>query len=127
MNKTIKEMWLKSLRSGEYKQGFRTLHQSYCDDHEYCPLGVLMDLYMKDTERSAWIKLYTSGKYVCYCPSYGKIHNTSELSVEVCKWSGLDLCNPILIVNGNYCTCTFINDNIRYTFEQIATLIEESL
>jgi hypothetical protein len=40
MNKTLKKVWVKALRSGEYKQIEERLHS----DEGYCCLGVLCDL-----------------------------------------------------------------------------------
>lgn len=40
MNKKIKKLWLKALRSGEYKQGKLALRIK----NKYCCLGVLCDI-----------------------------------------------------------------------------------
>lgn len=45
MKKEIADRWVAALESGEYKQGQRRLR---CND-EYCSLGVLCDLYSKET------------------------------------------------------------------------------
>lgn len=45
MDKQIAEMWADALESGEYRQGREYL----CFDNRYCCLGVLCELYVKNT------------------------------------------------------------------------------
>jgi hypothetical protein len=45
MNKDIKQKWIKALRSGEYTQGNGRLKNK---DNQYCCLGVLCDLALKE-------------------------------------------------------------------------------
>ena len=48
MKKVVKRQWLKALRSGEYKQGNGRLYtapQYEGQDHNFCCLGVLENLY----------------------------------------------------------------------------------
>jgi len=44
MNKTIKDNWIKALRSKEYVQGRTSLRQKDNSDYHYCCLGVLADI-----------------------------------------------------------------------------------
>jgi len=46
MKEVIKKKWVAALRSGEYKQGQRQLHNA--DGDKFCCLGVLCDLAAKE-------------------------------------------------------------------------------
>ena len=52
MKKNVMELWVKALRSGEYKQGIGTLRKASTKSasDEYCCLGVLCDI----SKRGAW-------------------------------------------------------------------------
>lgn len=51
MNEEWKDKWVKALRSGEYQQGKELL----CDDkNNFCCLGVLTDLVIKETKEFGW-------------------------------------------------------------------------
>ena len=52
MKKRVKKLWVEALRSGGYKQGRKRLR--YGDT--YCCLGVLCDLYRKETGEGKWNK-----------------------------------------------------------------------
>jgi hypothetical protein len=47
----VREKWVAALRSGEYTQGTRALNR----DGKFCCLGILCDLYHKETGQGAWI------------------------------------------------------------------------
>ena len=47
MNRQIKDKWITALRSGEYNQDSDGGYLKTCDG--YCCLGVLCDLYVKET------------------------------------------------------------------------------
>jgi hypothetical protein len=50
MKPDIKQKWVNDLKSGEYKKGKGYLHK----EDTYCCLGVLCDLYQKETGQGAW-------------------------------------------------------------------------
>lgn len=115
MDKRIKKMWVDALRSGEYEQGRgmlkRTQYEYDCG-HEvcrYCVLGVLCDLYEKET-----------GKEVehNYFPTF-----------EVAEWAGWvdGYRSPRVEVNGMRESVLQLNDAHHWTFEEIADLIEEQM
>jgi len=56
MKTHIKELWLTALNSGEYKQGRNTLKDKL---NRFCCLGVLCDLYIKETGDGEWDTLPT--------------------------------------------------------------------
>ncbi len=79
MNPTIKSKWIKALRSGKYKQGKGALRPT---TNTYCCLGVLTDLYTKET-KTEWTKLRA-------CKHYALADYTELLPFNVQKWAGLD-------------------------------------
>ena len=51
MKKNIANKWIKALTSNKYKQGRNVLcHQGANKQYKYCCLGVLCDLYTKDSD-----------------------------------------------------------------------------
>src|SRR6267378_4402002 len=52
MNPDIKAKWIAALESGEYIHGHGVLRSL---DNKYCCLGVLCDLYHKETGKGVWI------------------------------------------------------------------------
>lgn len=58
MNEAIKKEWVDALRSGQYKQGTGWLCKEVNGEREYCCLGVLTDLAIKngiDIEVTAYL------------------------------------------------------------------------
>jgi hypothetical protein len=112
MNPQIKQKWVDALRSGDYQQTQRRLH----DENGFCCLGVLCDLYGK--EHNVEWNLANNGhnyefqKFESYLPS------------SVMKWADLEYRNPP--VNDEESTLVRLNDS-GSTFAQIANLIEEQL
>lgn len=51
MNEAVKEMWKAALISGEYEQGVGDLKSPR---DKYCCLGVLSELYRKETGKGEW-------------------------------------------------------------------------
>lgn len=108
MNKTIKKLWLKALRSGKYKQGEQSLRTKY---NEFCCLGVLCDLHAKKFKHR-WIGL----QY---------LSNNSFLPRVVIKWAGLENKNP-KIKSKEAENLSNANDN-GTSFKRIANIIEKQL
>lgn len=105
MNPEIKQRWVAALRSGEYKQGRNFLFR----DGRHCCLGVLCDLYTKETG-IAWTA--PSGQ---------------SLPSEVIKWSEVASWSPRVDVGHGKMGLAQINDSGEYDFPTIADLIERSL
>jgi len=77
MDPRIRDMWADALESGEYSKGQGYLKLS----GEYCCLGVLTDLYVKETgDENVW-------KY-----------NNDTLTNTVMEWAGLAVRNPKVMV-----------------------------
>lgn len=118
MNEQIKQCWIEALRSGEYQQT-----QGYLrTDTGYCCLGVLTDLYIKETGE----KWTDNGCSYTFCGS------NSFLPQCVVDWADLESCFPRIAKNDgqfNYLHCmedlflASINDKGK-SFEEIADLIE---
>ena len=111
MNKKVKTLWLKALRSGEYKQVQLQLKR----DDRYCCLGVLCDLAVK----AGVIKGFSGRAF--YLPS------------AVRAWAGLDGRNPTVTYRYRAGGITMSNLNDGTTdiasksFKQIARYIERDL
>ena len=77
MDAQLKEKWIAALESGEYKQGTGFLRSI---KNEFCCLGVLCDVFQKETEKGEW----QNGHFV-----YGESNNVflpsylaSEISIS---------------------------------------------
>lgn len=128
MNKEIKQKWLNALRSGEYKQGTGCLRSG----NEFCCLGVLTDIYSKETGNGNWndsggftLQVGADPNSNCY-KEYTEI-----LPVFVRDWADLDACDPLVEAydrDGDEIEqqLSAINDEGRL-FSEIADLIEEQL
>lgn len=115
MNPEIKQKWVDALAT--YKQGSYLLRK----DDEFCCLGVLCDIYAKETgvewERRTYINTYFSIE--------GQVE---RLPGKVIKWAGLESEDPVVYIDGkNVAPLTTVNDGLGYTFPQITRLIQEQL
>lgn len=115
MKPEIKARWVAALRSGEYQQGSDFLN---CQGN-YCCLGVLCDLAVKDGE--------------CEWDSRGPVMrmcidgNSVTLPQVVREWAGLPAANPRLIYDDIDLPVSELNDEIGLKFPQLADLIEAQL
>lgn len=135
MNHEIKQAWLDALRSGKYKQGKERLCRINDEqEKEYCCLGVLCDLAVKETNLSAFVK----GRLVLYENEYSMLPKT------VIKWAELDEEdgeNPTVLrgaqiykelgekadKDAQNISLVELNDTIELNFNQIADIIEKYL
>lgn len=109
MKPEIKKRWVEALRSGEYEQGTGRLRWG----DRFCCLGVLTDLFIKETER-VWMLEEDRDP-----PIYAFGGSAGYLSPEVMNWAGIKYCN------GEYGDGVLAKDNDDgQTFEQIADTIE---
>lgn len=124
MNPEVKALWIDALRSDEYEQGNGLLRS---ENNKFCCLGVLQDLAVK----AGIIPEGTlvSGAYEYETTDNGKSATGTTPSVNV--WAGLDsvsglLPNAVQLEEGGSSTSLVaLNDGARYTFSQIADVIEE--
>jgi hypothetical protein len=112
MNPQIKQKWVSALRSGEYQQTQRRLH----DENGFCCLGVLCDLYRKENqlewEHSSYKDVYMFQDTVAFLP------------LSVIEWSDIADSNPP--VNDGDSSLANLNDT-GFTFNEIADVIEDQL
>ena len=123
MKTEIKQKWVEALRSGEYSQGKFKLY----DGINYCCLGVLCQLYLKEID-GTWDILdkpnWDGISDKCH------INGESELlPVAVMDWAELNSGNgdPLVNVDVDIKSLAGLNDSLDYTFAQIADVIEAQL
>lgn len=114
MNKRIKRLWIKALRSGKYQQKQSALRVIEDGTVSYCCLGVLCEVYRGATGKGKW---EGSGFIV------GGAFSTSQLPDPVREWAGMEQANPRL---GRTQTAIELNDSGK-PFIFIADRIEKYL
>jgi hypothetical protein len=131
MNAEIKTKWLEALKSGEYKKGVKALRTP---TNEFCCLGVLCDLYQKETGKGAWNERggFTPDPEAVYGYAQWEYSVTPN---EVREWAGLPTVNPNVpnvdkIATGwssdaSNLSLAEINDNTD-TFDSVIRSIEAS-
>ena len=115
MNQEIKTRWLKALRDGSYKQGHGRLRL----EEEFCCLGVLCDLYIKDTN-SQW---QVSSEWEFGARLYEFRNEITLPPREVLDWAGI---KGNCAVNTQHGTLSSLND-CGLSFNRIAEIIEKDL
>jgi len=141
LNPEIKELWCSSLRSGKYPQGKNVLNCS----GTFCCLGVLSDLAAR-----AGIGKWTQENFYTYAQNHGKDCSifinkngtrcsTSCLIEEVRVWAGLENLDPCVVTTKRQWENIGVKEPVSlrwklsqlndqgFSFETIATLIEEQL
>lgn len=99
MNKNAKK-WIKALRSGKYTQGTGKLR----DKDKFCCLGVACDLY----DKNIWLNL----------------DQANVLPYDVMRWLNLSHNEGSYYNKGRQTFLTYHNDFDKYTFSEIADIIE---
>jgi hypothetical protein len=119
MDKNTKDLWVKALRSGDYRQG---QHQLRTQDDRFCCLGVLCDVFQKETGRGRWdgnhFELAELGTSSAFPPDY----MLAEL--------GLGVLEDVLLREGEVGWALFfatMNDYQGRSFSEIADYIEANL
>lgn len=112
MKEEIRSKWINALLSGKYKQGRYSLHPS---EGRYCCLGVLCDLYRKETGNGNWVKETTEYLFTIV----GDAQNLC-LPRAVSRWAGIDPETEIEL--------SVYNDGLTsgdaFSFREIAHFIE---
>jgi uncharacterized protein YjiS (DUF1127 family) len=136
MIKRIQNMWADALESGLYVQGKNRLKKAATTDQtgkaptfEHCCLGVLCELYKKETGKGRWKKHKLSLPDVsCYEFAAGTNpyqENHTILPIVVQEWAGLQRRNPAVVHKKRTTTLASLND-IGITFGEIAKVIRKS-
>lgn len=140
---SVKDQWVKDLRSGEFEQGSNNLRRTVDEGEYYCCLGVLCQQAVRAGAIPA-PELHDRGVYAYLDDEYdGDNRVTGEsfnqecsLPRKVAEWAGLPLEKDgmgedvvILPRNGEMGEVTAIgaNDGMSLTFVQIADLIEQNV
>lgn len=110
MNPQVKEKWIEALRSGEYIQDVAHLRTN----SGYCCLGVLTDLYFKETGSpdEQW-EPACGGKYY-----WAKGLDTTP-PTTVCFWADISQNTEDVLIQ--------MNDKEGRSFSEIADYIQENL
>ena len=128
MKKNIAKLWTSALRSGDYKQGYNSLHLINKHNEEtFCCLGVLCDLYQKD-RRKKKKKMLDVNKTAAFVVEYNA-HGAS-LPSEVMRWAGIATALGDFGFNSSVGACTSLanlNDGLGYDFNYIAKFIEDNV
>lgn len=115
MNEAVKARWVKALLSGEYQQGINCLRTK---DNRFCCLGVLCDLWAKETG-TLWEREEERDRF--------KIANmNSSLPIEVREWAGLSRAQPAVWSNGEGVFLCGMNDWGK-SFRDIAEAIRRGV
>ena len=119
MNTQIKQQWVTALRSGEYTQARWNLQT----EQGFCCLGVLCDLYAKETGTEWEVSTTEDDEPFTY---YYFDDHSNHLPEYVMKWADLESTSPsVKFAEGQLKELAILNDQ-GSTFEEIAQLIEEN-
>lgn len=122
MNTDIKAKWVAALRSGEYAQGSQMLR---CGD-EMCCLGVLSDLYIKETELGRWIANQTGFNSSFDFSDVSGFREGTELPSAVMIWAEIETAAPFAYTPDGTVDLIDANDK-GMPFPKIADIIEAYL
>lgn len=121
MNTENKQKWIDALESGEYAQTREKLR----DNEGYCCLGVLCDIWSKESNRGSWGENDLQGDFLVD----GKVKG--YIPKEVKEWLGIEITNtdPFCVYRGTIEETSLIdmNDSGRKNFKEIATAIKEGM
>lgn len=120
MNATIKEAWVKALRSGEYVQKGWRLRSG---EKEFDAEGVLVDLFAK-AKKLKWVEPSEEEPgYVLVVKD--RVYRT-ETPSAVLKWAERAK-EDYFAVGATHYTIAGLGDLAGLSFEQIAAIIEEKM
>ena len=123
MKARIKARWVEKLRSDEFQQGQGYLRD--CGDN-YCCLGVLCEIAVEEGVIAAPTISKDGGD--CYTYWGESTGSWAQLPPEVKAWAQFDDDYVLFGLGGGIdATLVTINDDLKYTFDQIADLIENQL
>lgn len=117
MKKEVKDLWVKALRSGKYKQTTKTLKNN--EDDAYCCLGVLCDI----SKQGEWGTHGTHPLYMCG----DNLNDFGELPSAVMYYAGISHSQGLVeFPKGTFVSLINLNDTRRRSFKQIAAFIERN-
>lgn len=129
MNPEIRARWTAWLRAHVDQQSHGRLHNTRAYDGRpvgFCCLGGLCELAIEDKVIGRFARIDES-----YQEIYGKFGDTSGsyLPFTVSRWAGLQgTHDPGVRVEGHgVVSLSFLNDKLKWNFNQIADIIDEQL
>lgn len=127
MKPEIKKLWVNALRSGAYQKctGALRRYRFDSDKCEYCALGVLCDLYIKETGALRWEP--TDRDYYSLSDSEADFMRTGSLPTSVVEWAGLPGDDPYMSTDEERLSVSEFNDHLGMSFPTIADYIERQL
>lgn len=148
INPRVRDLWADALEGGEFQRGVGALATLRSDDSGvrcYCCLGVLTELYRRDTGLGRWAAR-NNGSYVLEFHDPGENGQPGDwgtvyLTPAVRRWAGLDRWSPVLddecdvdvedqcavqrlLDDGDLATATSLNDS-GTPFPEIAALVRQ--
>lgn len=120
MNPEIKQKWVAALRSGNYRQGKGKLRTH---DDRFCCLGVLCDIAEREGIVVAERDEDFAERYPELNVDWDYDDTETELPLSIVNWADLPDRNPMLATD----SCIQLNDEMEFTFDQIADEIERHL
>jgi len=119
MKKSIANKWIKALRSGKYKRTKEVLcRQQENGNKQYCCLGVLCDLYMKE-KGGKW---YATNGYPFDALKFAGMEQS--LPEKVRKWAGMK--SDVGHYDSKY-DCLSDRNDAGISFKRIADIIEKNV
>ncbi len=117
MNAEIKAKWVAALRSGQYEQGRERL----CGSGAFCCLGVLSDLYIRETGMGHW-----DGIHCATFKDKDGFREATELPSAVMIWADIETAAPYAYTPNGTVDLIEAND-AGVPFPKIADIIEAYL
>lgn len=127
MNPEIKQLWIDALRSDQYIQGNNYLKYDLEGTTYHCCLGVLCDVYQKQTGKSIETTSRISRTDSFPKEVYLLDGRSAFLPIAVRLWADLDCSDPVIGTIEEQKNATSWNDNKKATFNEIANLIDACL
>ena len=127
MHKDIADLWIAALRDPDTRQVRNAMTTQWRD--AFCPLGLLCELACRNgVEVSIWLGTNQYNE-----PAGWYNTNGCVLPDTVCKWAGIRNASPVVPIHEPYrygganatVSLRLVNDYFRYSFVQIADLIEQ--
>ncbi len=123
MKRDIADKWVEALESGDYKQARNVLH----DSNSFCCLGVLCDLYHKETGKGEWVALSFKVGDVSWMTSLPPaVQEWAQMYSDVGFPTDARSVYPHSIKPGQE-SLVYLNDKLSKTFPEIAAHIREKV
>lgn len=124
MKPQVKQLWIRALESGQYKQGKSTLLNINPQNGEecFCVLGVLTDLYRKVMDTGTWNKRESLLDGETPFMVGGSSMDFISLPTVVQDWAGIWQVNPEVVIDGKSTSISKLNDD-GVTFPELAKII----